>query len=62
MNMGNPVQVKRDYSHILGPDPMDRTKCEYWRSAPYSPTASDTRSDQRFVVQDGAQDTNMEEL
>ena len=52
MNMGNPTQlVKPDYSHSLGKDLMNRTKCEYWQSAPYY--APGTKGgNQQFAVQD----------
>ncbi|KAG7008972.1 hypothetical protein G7Y79_00004g015560 [Physcia stellaris] len=62
MNMGKPDQVKPDYSTIFGSDLMDRARCEYWQSAPFSTTAGGEGSDRRIVVQDGAPHAYTEEL
>ena len=52
--MGSPIQLaKPNYAYSLGKDLMNRTKCEYWQSAPYY--APGTKgSDKQFVVQDRA--------
>ncbi|KAL8653528.1 MAG: hypothetical protein Q9226_003817 [Calogaya cf. arnoldii] len=54
--------LKADYSHALGHDLMDLDICEYWRPAPYSPPPSEESNNQRFLVQEGAEDDNMQEL
>ena len=63
MNMGSPDQTdKPDYTTSPGNDPMDRSLCEFWQSAPYYAPGSKGSSDQQFVVQDEAHATYREDL
>ncbi|KAL8668407.1 MAG: hypothetical protein Q9168_006964 [Polycauliona sp. 1 TL-2023] len=62
MNLGKPGQTKPDYSYSFDKELKDSGACEVWRNLPQKSATSQEKAQNRFVVQDGAQDKQTEEL
>lgn len=61
MNFGAPGQlIEPNYEWSVGPDMLNKGKCDYWQSAPYFPEPGS--SEVKFNVQDGGDKAELKRM